>query len=371
MSRHAAFVLLCLAGCGGAVSADSTPFDSLGGEPATSSATTTTSTTTSSSTSTTSTSSTSTTGDLSSSTSLDTSTSPPQLPDFGDGAPLGCKGKIDIIFAISTDWFMKDYQPRLLAAFPEFRQALEDELGDFDLHILVTDSSYTWSMDDCSICQDPADCDPNGVPDLCGATLDECDSTLGSGTTFASDPGSSGRRCKLAGGHRYITSEEPDLGAAFECLARVGYAGATPLTFDAILQIVGPPLLGEDVDLNGPGGCNEGFLRDDALLLLVIIQNQYEQFSLGGPYQWTKALYAAKGGDEDAVIALAITTDRDISPGLCAPGEPASGTNRTRLFIEDYLKHGTIESICAPSYGDFFRDVVSELAPLCDAFIPK
>ncbi|PCC72360.1 hypothetical protein SAMN02745121_01563 [Nannocystis exedens] len=265
---------------------------------------------------------------------------------------------------------MKEYQPRLIAAFPEFAQALEEELGGFDLHILVTDSSHTWSMDDCSLCQDPADCDPDGVPDLCGATIDECDYTMGSGETFASELGSSGRRCKLAGGHRYITSEEPDLPAAFDCLARVGWGSATPLAFDSILAALDHSLIETGVELNSPGGCNEGFLRDDALLLLVIIQNTYEYGSLGGPYQWKKALYAVKGGDEDAVVALAITADNDISPNLCAPGEPPLDKNRMRIFMEEQLKHGNMASICAPAYGPFFKDVAAQLAMLCDQFIP-
>ncbi|WAS92470.1 hypothetical protein [Nannocystis punicea] len=266
---------------------------------------------------------------------------------------------------------MEEYQSRLIAAFPEFAQALEEQLGAFDLHILVTDSSYTWSMDDCALCQDPADCDPNGVPDLCGATIDECDYTLGSGETFASELGSSGRRCKLAGGHRYITGEEPDLPAAFDCLARVGWGSASPQPFDSILAALDNPLIESGIELNSPGGCNEGFLRDDALLLLIVIQDSYEYASAGGPYQWRKALYAAKGGDEDSVIGLAITTDNDQSPNLCFPDEPPGPPNRMRTLMEEYLKHGQMASICAPSYGAFFKDVAAKLGPLCDQFIPR
>ncbi|MCY1066219.1 hypothetical protein OV090_15675 [Nannocystis sp. RBIL2] len=294
------------------------------------------------------------------------------MPDFGDVAPIGCQGKVDIIFAISAEFTMEFAQPRLLAAFPEFVQALEEELSGFDLHVLVTDSSFWWSMDDCSLCQDAADCDPNGMPDLCGATIDECDFTLGAGETFSSEIGSSGRRCKLAGGHRYITREEPDLPAAFDCLARVGWGGASPLPFDSILAALDHPLIETGVVLNGPGGCNEGFLRDDALLLVVVIQDMYDQLSLGGPYQWTKALYAVKGGDEDAVFALVITTDVDLAPSLCFPGEPpVDAKNRLRLFGENYLKHGKVESICAPSYGKFFKETAAQVAALCDQFIPQ
>ncbi|PCC72363.1 hypothetical protein SAMN02745121_01566 [Nannocystis exedens] len=375
MSRVTAFaVVLYLVGCNAASRAETTPFGSTSvgvtaGDP------TSTTSAPSSPTTTTSTGDVSTSADASTSTTFEpaaSGSSGSALPDFGDVAPIGCQGKVDVIFAISAQHTMEFAQTRLLAAFPEFAQALEEELDGFDLHVLVTDSSFWWSMDDCSLCQDPADCDPNGMPDLCGATIDECDFTIGAGETFSSEIGSSGRRCKLAGGRRYITREDPDLPAAFDCLARVGWGGASPLPFDSILAAVGHPLIDTGVDLNGPGGCNEGFLRDDALLLVVVIQDTFDQDSFGGPYQWTKALYAVKGGDEDAVFALVITSDVELSPSLCFPGEPPlAAKNRLRLFAEDYIKHGNVESICAPSYGEFFKETAAQVAALCDQFIPK
>ncbi|MCY0992947.1 hypothetical protein OV203_37750 [Nannocystis sp. ILAH1] len=352
-------VVLYLVGCHALPFAETTAFGSGGAEgttggPSTVSTDANTSTTTAAPTTTSgavemSTSDASTSG---SSEPVLSSSSGGILPDFGDVAPIGCQGKVDIIFAISAEFTMEFAQPRLLAAFPEFAQALEEELSGFDLHVLVTDSSFWWSMDDCSLCQDAADCDPNGMPDLCGATIDECDFTLGAGETFS--------------------SEEPDLPAAFDCLARVGWGGASPLPFDSILAALDHPLIETGVVLNGPGGCNEGFLRDDALLLVVVIQDTYDQHSLGGPYQWAKALYAVKGGDEDAVFALVITSDAELSPSLCFPNEPpALAKNRLRLFGENYLKHGKVESICAPSYGKFFKETAAQVAALCDQFIPQ
>ncbi|MCY1066218.1 hypothetical protein OV090_15670 [Nannocystis sp. RBIL2] len=372
-------VIFYLVGCHALPLAETTPFGSGGGEGTTSGPSTVS---TDANTSTTTAAPTTTSGAVEMSTSdasisgssepVLSSSSGGILPDFGDVAPIGCQGKVDIIFAISADHTMEFAQPRLLAAFPAFAQALEEDLGGFDLHVLVTDSSEWWAMKDCSLCQDSADCDPNGMPDLCGATVDECDSTMGAGENFPVGIGSSNRRCKLAGGHRYITRDEPDLPAAFDCLARVGWGGATPAPFNSILAAVDHPLIETGVELNGPGGCNEGFLRDDALLLLVVIRDTFDQESLGGPYQWTKALYAVKGGDEDAVFALVITSDVELSPSLCFPGEPPlAATNRLRLFGEDYIKHGKVESICAPSYGVFFKETAAQVAALCDQFIPE
>ncbi len=39
-------------------------------------------------------------------------------PDFGDGKPVGCKGKIDFLFLISREWTMHEEQQQLLASFP-------------------------------------------------------------------------------------------------------------------------------------------------------------------------------------------------------------------------------------------------------------
>jgi hypothetical protein len=40
-------------------------------------------------------------------------------PDF-DPTPIGCQGKIDFLFVISSHFEMKKYQDRLKAAFPVF-----------------------------------------------------------------------------------------------------------------------------------------------------------------------------------------------------------------------------------------------------------
>lgn len=378
--RHVGPIALGLIVLGCNHAAPASGFDSGDSRPAEPSSTSSTNSTTSTSTGSADSTSTST---ATSSTSADGSTSADPLPDFGGAAPLGCQGKIDIIFSISTSNLMAPYQERLVAAFPSFIDTITTELGEFDPHILIAPHPH-WSMPDCSLCQS-ADCDPAGAPPLCGASLDACDTTWGAGRTFPAGVGASNRRCELPGGRRYLTAED-DLTASFPCLAQVGQTG-TEAAFDVILAAVGegiesyPTLSGgvdydTTVDLNAPGACNAGFLRDDALLLVVIIQNQFEQASnkssFGLPWMWARGLYDAKGGDEDAVVALAITTDRDIAPNLCAPGEPASPTeNRMRTFMETWLKHGHIASICAPSYGEFFAEVAAEIGPLCDSFIPQ
>jgi hypothetical protein len=108
------------------------------------------------------------------------------IPDGGPAVPEGCKGKIDFLFVVSADDTMTSKQERLLASFPGFMQAIEDQLPEFDVHILSADDGY-WNQMDCSLCKD--DCDPGGSPPLCGAVLEFCDKEIGAGVTFPAGRG--------------------------------------------------------------------------------------------------------------------------------------------------------------------------------------
>ena len=284
------------------------------------------------------------------------------MPDDFD-KDIGCKGKIDFLFIISSSGTMFDEQKLLLEAYPEFMAAIEKEFSDFDRHILVTDGDPIYKMGDCSLCADPADCDPLSMEKSCGIPLDTCDKTLGAGIVFPIGQDASNRRCDLKDGHRYITNVDPDPLAAFECIARVGIGGDGCCPAEAMIEALGD-------ELNSPFRCNDGFLRDDALLVVTIIKDVEDVDSLGEPDDWIDALYWAKGDNEDAVFVLVITSDADIYPNLCNPGNPPVPTGRLRTFA-DGVKHGSIGSICAQSFGPFFSDAVAEIKPLCDSLIPQ
>ena len=283
--------------------------------------------------------------------------------DFGNGKPVGCKGKIDFLFVISSSGTMLNAQKRLLEAYPEFMTAIEAEFADFDRHILVTDGDTYYQMEDCSLCADPDDCDPMSLDKSCGIPLDTCDKKLGAGIMFPIGENASNRRCDLADGRRYITNADPDPLAAFECVAQVGTGGDGSRTAEAMVAALQP-------ELNGPGRCNEGFLRDDALLVVTIIRDNGDGDSQGDPEEWVDWLYWSKGDNKDAVFVLVITTDSDIYPSLCNPNEPPHATARLRTFV-GMVEHGYIGSVCAPSYGPFFAESLAQIGPLCDSLIPQ
>ncbi len=293
---------------------------------------------------------------------LDSSTGPELPPDFGHPGPEGCQGKIDFLFVISNSPTMKSHQPQVVAALPDFITSIQAEFADFDTLIMVTDTDDFWQMKDCSVCG--PGCDPVGEPPICGAELDACDTTIGAGMTFPSGIDSSARRCELAAG-RYITADDPDPIATFLCVAKVGSEGAYPQTADAMVAALSWPLLGT----NGyPPGCNQGFLRDDALLVVTLISDQPDVDSSGPADAWKKALMDAKHQDGEAFQLLVISTDQDTVGGLC--GEEDIGvTYRLRTFV-DIVPHGKYGSICAESYGPFFDEAVSDVIERCESFVP-
>ncbi|MBL9102335.1 MAG: hypothetical protein JNL82_15325 [Myxococcales bacterium] len=285
------------------------------------------------------------------------------IPDFGPTDPPGCEGKIDFLFVISAGGTMKNDQDKLLASFPGFIDAIEQQLPDFDVHILSANTNQSIDLDDCSVCTDS--CDPQGDPPYCGAMFNACDKKPGAGVVFPTGMYASNRRCDLDSGLRYITNGQQDLKEAFACVAQVGIAGGG-ITGEAMTVALQP-------DINNPDdadACNRGFLRDDALLVVTIIQDDYDEKSLGTVEEWIEALRAAKKYDDDAFMVMVLTTDVDVGfDQLCLPDQWNQTKNRLRLLAEG-VKHGFIDSICLDDYAPFFAEHVAHLVDLCDDFVP-
>jgi len=285
------------------------------------------------------------------------------MPDFDPPQPAGCDGRIDFLFVISSQGTMKSSQERLTAAVPGFITTIQEQFSDFDAHVLVANTRAGWGVFDCSLCMD--DCDPMGEPPNCGAVLTPCDKEVGAAVTFPAGPNASNQRCELGGDLRYIVSGQQDMKEAFTCIAQVGTAGSA-ITGQAMVAALQPAM-------NDPGdedACNRGFLRDDALLVVTIIQDDYDEQSLGTVDSWIEALRAAKHYDDDAFAVLVLTTDIDVGYGeLCEPNYYTMIKNRLRLLSEG-VEHGFIDSICMDDFVPFFAEHTNDLVDLCDDFVP-
>jgi hypothetical protein len=290
-------------------------------------------------------------------------------PDFGPDKPVGCKGKIDFLFLISRIGQMQDEQQQLLASFPGFIDTIETMFPGFDTHIMVANPDGTWPGWACeqgckfNACSNDGD----GEDYVCGPASYEqvttCDEVLGAGLLFNVGPFATNTPCALAGGHRYITRDEPDPLAAFECIARVGTYGPDPPIGDALIAALSPYL--------SVGECNKGFLRDDALLFITFITDSEDEKSKSTPTDWYKAIVKAKHGDPGAVVTLLMFPPfmLDPPPG-CTYDEFPNAKRKLRELITMFPYH--LEgSTCAPSYEPYFKDAAKLVGEACASFVPQ
>ena len=287
------------------------------------------------------------------------------LPDFG-GQPIGCQGKIDFLFVISSWFSMKANQTQLQEAFPAFTAMLEDEFADFDYHVMVVDAGTSALLPNCDACYDCTGCMKPGCAEYdgpedypCKGPFEECDSVSGAGVTITGNFGATNKRCDLFGGNRYIVKGEPDPEAMFKCIATVGEGPKTPVPMSVMQDALEPDMLS--------GGCNDGFLRKDALLAVVIVNGTHEDLTPGTPQDWYDAVVAAKGGDEEAIVTLVLSNDLDLPNPKC-PG-PVYGPNPLRLFAEA-AAHGSFESICTESYIPALEQTAATIIEQCSLLIP-
>lgn len=277
-------------------------------------------------------------------------------PDFG-GPPIGCKGKIDFLFVISRAGVMGPAQDKLVAAAPDFLTTIQAQFDDFDVHIMVVDSEPNWWVEFCDdMCPGPCKNAPN-YP--CGGAPSVCDMTLGAGTVYNVGPYAPNVPCDL-GGRRYITKDTPDIPSAFECIARVGASGNN-LMGDALLAALGPQLNASEPE---PGGCNAGFLRDDALLVLTMIgpEDNIIGGSQGKWQEWRQAVVDAKHGDLNAIVALGIVNGPDCKADMNPDHRLC---NFIPSFPNNVLGHLTLEN-----YGAAFDEAAQLALDACSVFVP-
>jgi hypothetical protein len=218
------------------------------------------------------------------------------MPDF-QPPPPGCKGKIDFLFLIARTGSMKTEQDKLLPSLPGFIATIEATFPTFDTHIMVANPDGNWPGWICEVPElcgtEPHTCDPFAPGYKCGPEtwdlIKPCDETLGAGILFNVGPDSANTPCELAEGRRYmVVPGEPEPATAFDCIARVGNGGGPPPMGEALVAAI-------STALNADDGCNAGFLRPDALLVVTMITDKDDYVSKTSPADWYEAVVTAKG----------------------------------------------------------------------------
>ena len=290
--------------------------------------------------------------------------------DFGPVQPPGCKGKVDLLFVISREGQMVTEQTQLLASFSGFIDTIEQKLEGFDVHIMTANPDGGWPGHACDDAwwgckMNYPDCGPSAKDYDCETfpgMVTSCDKQLGAGLVFNAGGYAANKLCDLHGGHRYIVGDEPDMAGAFECIAKVGASGGTALMGDAMIAALSDKL-------NGTGGCNEGFLRDDALLVVALISDHQDEYSKSYAKQQYEAIVAAKG-DPSGVVLLGVVPqplgDAEPVPGCTYDIPPLDFSDLFSRF-----SYTVVGDTCAPSYAPFFAAAVDKINEACGSFVPQ
>ena len=264
--------------------------------------------------------------------------------------PDSCR-KMDFLFVIDNSLSMEREQTNLAHSFPGFLSVIARELRASDYHIMVVDTD-AMTPGEVVAAEKRKPSTPEEV----------CDGTLGAGRRAQYGGGD----CALASGERFMGAEQPELGATFACMAHVGTGGSS------YEQPVGALLGAASAALEAPGGCNDSFLRDDAVLVATIVTDEDDTASDGLPEAWRERLLQVKHGDESALVLLGLVADENRPKGL--PGGPCAdlgpgGAPRLQAFIEGF-RFGSLGAICADDYAPFFEQAVGVVGDACQQFVP-
>ena len=242
-------------------------------------------------------------------------------------------GEVDFLFVIDNSGSMGDEQANLVANFPAFIDGIQNSLEDVEsYHVgVVTTDAYSHNIVGCQ--------------------------QLSSLVVQTGGSNSSSAMCgPYSEGYNYMT-EMDDLATAFSCAAQIGTSGdATERAMQAVVETV----TGVEAD---PGECNFGFLREEALLVLVVITDEPDNTSVGTPMTWYDDVVAAKAGIPENIVVLSLVN----SPGgTCSGGDANNIADFTMMFGDN----GFMADICTPDYMPVFSEAIDVIDVACENFIP-
>jgi hypothetical protein len=280
------------------------------------------------------------------------SSGPPVYFDLGiiPETPIskGPCGKVDFLFVIDNSGSMSEEQASLVASFPGFISAIQSSLEsveEYNVGVITTDAYF-------------------------GNTAVPGCAVLGGLVVSTSGFDSSNAVCgPYDAGDNFMTQDD-DLDTAFACAAQVGTNGDG---YEVPMEA-----LGLAIDPNGalaqPGACNEGFIREDALLVLVIITDENDgpsdpegQPSPGTAMDWYDTVVAAKDGIPENVVVVSLVNSVG---GPCPPASLVFDGVHIVEFTMMFGKNGLVGGVCEPDYSPFLADAVSVIDLACDNFVP-
>lgn len=253
------------------------------------------------------------------------------MPDVGGMTDEGCN-KVDFLFVIDNSSSMAPHQANLVMNFPGFIDGIEgalDSVADYQVGVITTDA-YAYNVAECQ--------------------------QLGSLVVRTGGDSSSNMTCgPYSEGYNFMTDAD-DLVQSFTCAAAVGAGGSgneqpmLALT-NAVTKLNG-----------GDGQCNDNFLRDDSLLVIVYIGNENDN-SPGTPMQYYQSVLDARFGIPENVVVMAIT---DPPGNPCGSGASIEFTTFTMLWGEN----GFVVPFCGGDYAPYFQEAIGIIDDACANYMP-
>ncbi len=259
------------------------------------------------------------------------------VPELPDPVEPGVCDSVDLLFVIDNSGSMADEQANLIASVPGFIDGISDRLGvstDYHVGVVSTDEA-TFNADGCQ--------------------------EIGALVTRTGGDLSSEADCgPYIDGTSFITPRD-DLEASFACAAQLGIDGnGIERPMDALTAALHPP--------GGLGSCNDDFLRDEALLVVVLITDEEDaDDSEGDPVSWYETVVAAKGGDEERVVVLSLVGHP--KPNDCIPtqwtGMMGAEIATRILQFTSIFPYGYVGDICSDDYTPFFAEATEHIDTVC------
>jgi hypothetical protein len=241
-------------------------------------------------------------------------------------------GMVDFLFVIDNSGSMYDEQIALINNFPTFINGIETTLVNVDtinVGVTTTDNYF--------------------------ANVGGCQQ-IGSLVVQTGGSDSSNSVCGPYDQGANFMTEEDDLGAKFSCAAQVGTGGsADERPMEAMVNAVTGVYGGEDQ-------CNEAFIRDDALLVIVIITDENDTNSIGNTITWYQDVVDAKGGYPENVVVLSLI---NTPGGNCGWDVAQNIADFTMMFGVN----GFMADICLPDYAPVFDEAVEIINVACDNYL--
>jgi len=258
------------------------------------------------------------------------------IPDAPIGGG-GCAG-IDFLFVIDNSNSMAIEQGALIASFEGFINAIEGSLEEVDsFHVgVITSDEYSHNSNGCR--------------------------SLGDLVTRTFDNGACG---PFVDGNRFLTDAD-DLPSVFPCLADVGLGGS------GAEQPISALVAAVSEEKAQPGGCNEGFIRDDSILVVVVVTDDPpndEVLDDAGPIDtsgWVPAVLAAKDDNPEAVVVIGFIPW--VDGGSCFPQWDSPNLID---FVDAFGDQGVKAPFCAADFAPVFQSTVETIKTSCDNFTPE